>query len=139
MWFNPFDTDGFLGDQMLVNLTWKPILDVRARRYRFRILDAGVARYLKHAKVRQIAGASGSIPGPAGSNLSYEPIVFHMIANDGNIMEHAVAFDGTLGTQKGVLPMQGIAERYDIIVDFAKNGISVGDKVYLINTMEHVN
>ena len=52
-----------------------------------------------------------------------------MIANDGNILEHAVPFDGTMdlyGTgggapflaSKGQLPTQSIAERYDIIVDF---------------------
>jgi hypothetical protein len=31
----------------------------------------------------------------------------------------------------------GIAERYDIIVNFAKNGISTGDKLYFVNLMEH--
>ena len=36
------------------------------------------------------------MPGPAGSGISYDRIPFHMIANDGNIMEHAVAFDGTM-------------------------------------------
>lgn len=139
LWFNPFDTDGFLGDQVLVNMTWRPVLDVRARRYRFRILNASVARYYKLAVIREIAGTSGSIAGPSGSNLSYEPVVFHMIANDGNIMEQSVAFDGTLGTQKGILPTQGIAERDDIIVDFAKNGIKPGDKLYFVNTQEHTN
>ena len=30
-----------------------------------------------------------------GSGVSYNRVPFHMIANDGNIMEHAVPFDGT--------------------------------------------
>ena len=38
LFFNIFNLDGFLGDQVLVNWSWKPYLDVRARRYRFRIL-----------------------------------------------------------------------------------------------------
>ena len=68
-----------------------------------------------------------------------------MIANDGNIMEHAVPFDGTMdlyGTgnlldSKGQLPTQSIAERYDIIVDFSKYGIQPEDKLYFVNMLEH--
>ncbi len=68
-----------------------------------------------------------------------------MIANDGNILEHAVPFDGIMDllhdgkpdAWKGQLPSQTIAERYDIIVDFAKNGIQPGDKLYFVNIMEH--
>jgi FtsP/CotA-like multicopper oxidase with cupredoxin domain len=68
-----------------------------------------------------------------------------MIANDGNIMEHAVPFDGRLDLDrdgdlldhKGQLPTLGIAERYDIVVDFARHGIKPGDRLYFVNTMEH--
>jgi hypothetical protein len=68
-----------------------------------------------------------------------------MVANDGNLMEHAVPFDGSmdldgdgdLQDHNAVLPTQGIAERYDIVVDFAKNGIKPGDKIYFVNLMEH--
>jgi len=139
LWFNSFERNGMLGDQMLVNWAYKPKLDVRARRYRFRILNGSVARYHKLALVKEVIGSGGEMPGPAGSGVSYTRIPFHMIANDGNIMEHAVAFDGTLGTEKGVLPTQAIGERYDIIVDFAKNGIKAGDKLYFVNTLEHKN
>ena len=137
LWFNPFNVDGFLGDNLLTNLTYKPVLEVRARRYRFRILNGNVARYVKIALVKEVQGNAGAIPGPIGKNISYERVVFHMIGNDGNIMEHAIAIDGALGTEKGVLPMQAIAERYDIIVDFAKNGLRPGDKLYFVNLVEH--
>ncbi|WP_414877297.1 multicopper oxidase domain-containing protein, partial [Pseudomonas jessenii] len=68
-----------------------------------------------------------------------------LIANDGNLMEHAVPFDGSmdldadgdLQDHNAILPTMGIAERYDIIVNFAKNGISTGDKLYFVNLMEH--
>ena len=119
LWFNIFNTDGFLGDHLLVNWTLDPYLDVRARRYRFRILNGSVSRYLKIALVDQ----SGA------------PVPFHMVANDGNIMEHAVAFDGTLGTQRGILPEIGIAERYDIVVDFSR--FAPGSRLYFVNVLEH--
>ena len=147
LWFNPFNTDGFLGDQILVNWQYQPRLKVRARSYRFRILNGSVSRYFRIALVREIAGSGGEFPGPAGSNLSYARVPFHLVANDGNIMEHAVPFDGTLDLDgdgdlqdhNAILPTQGIAERMDIIVNFAKNGISVGDKLYFVNLMEHQN
>lgn len=137
LWFDPFNRDGFLGDQLLTNFQYKPVLQVRARRYRFRLLNGAVARYMKLALVREVKGTGGSLKGPSGSKVSYEPVTFHMIGNDGNLMEQAVALDGTLGTRKGELPVQSIAERYDVIVDFARNGIQPGDKLYFVNLMEH--
>ncbi len=145
LWFNPFNTDGFLGDEMVVNWGYKPFLDVRARSYRFRILNGSVSRYIKIAVVREIKGNGGEFPGPKNSGVSYARVPFHMIGNDGNIMEHSVPFDGSMdldgdGDLKnnfGILPNQGIAERYDIIINFAKNGIKAGDKLFFVNVMEH--
>lgn len=145
LWFNPFNTDGFLGDQILVNWQYQPKLKVRARSYRFRILNGSVSRYFKFAVVREIAGNSGEFKGPPGANLSYARVPFHLIANDGNIMEHAIPFDGSmdlngdgnLQDNNAILPLQGISERYDIIINFAKHGIQPGDKLYFVNLMEH--
>ncbi|MCB1909106.1 MAG: multicopper oxidase domain-containing protein [Rhodocyclaceae bacterium] len=144
LWFNPFNTDGFIGDQLLTNWLYHPYFDVRARRYRFRILNGSVSRFFTVALVREVAGSGGEFPGPAGSGVSYDRVPFHMIANDGNIMEHAVPFDGTmdldgdgdLNNHFGILPTQAIAERYDIVVDFSANGIQPGDKIYFVNLME---
>ncbi|MEN8207506.1 MAG: multicopper oxidase domain-containing protein, partial [Pseudomonadota bacterium] len=112
LWFNPFNLRGFVGDVMTVNWLYKPYMDVRARQYRFRILNGSVSRFFKVALVDE----------------NNNPVPFHMIANDGNIMEHAVHFpDGTL-------PTQGIAERYDIIVDFSD--FNPGDKLYMVNMMQ---
>ncbi len=113
LWFNIFNLDGFMGDQILTNWLFKPYLDVRARRYRFRVLNGSVSRYIKVALVDE------------GNN----PVPFYMIANDGNIMQHAIHFPG------GILPTQAIAERYDIIIDFSQ--FSPGDKLYLVNLLEH--
>jgi FtsP/CotA-like multicopper oxidase with cupredoxin domain len=119
LWYNTFVTDGFLGDVMTVNFLYKPYLDVRARKYRFRILNGAVSRYMKIAMVDE---AGKQVP-------------FHMIANDGNIMEHAVPFPNVQSPEG--LPEQSIAERYDIIVDFSQ--FAPGSKLYLVNLLEHQN
>lgn len=145
LWFNIFNTDGFLGDRVLTNWLYKPYLEVRARRYRFRFLNGSVSRYFKYALVRQIQGSGGEFQGPSGSGVSYSRVGFFLVANDGNILEHTVPFDGTMdldgngnaAEHKGVLPTQGIAERYDIVVDFASQGIQPGDKLYFVNLLEH--
>jgi FtsP/CotA-like multicopper oxidase with cupredoxin domain len=147
LWFNIFNLDGFIGDRILTNWLWNPYLEVRARRYRFRFLDASTSRFFTIALVRQVAGESGEMPGPPDSGVSYERVPFHMIANDGNIMEHAVPFDGRMDLDhdgdfqdnNGILPEIGVAERYDIVVDFAGHGIKPGDKLYFVNLLEHTN
>jgi manganese oxidase len=101
--------DGFLGDQMTVNLCWKPYLQVYARKYRFRLLNGSVSRFFVFA-------LSDS------SNMTY-------IANDGNLLPASVN-----ATQ---LDQLGIAERYDIIIDFSR--YSAGTKVYLVNLQEQTD
>ena len=115
LWFNPFNLKGFIGDVMTVNWLYKPYFDVRARKYRFRLLNGSVSRYFKVALVDE-----------AG-----DPVPFYMVANDGNIMEHSVYFPD------GELPTQGIAERYDIVVDFSQ--FEPGDKLYFVNVLQHKN
>jgi len=102
-----FDFDGFLGDVMTVNLVYKPFFEVERRKYRFRILNASVSRFFK------IALSDG---GP-----------MFQIANDGNLLPNRV-----LLTE---LDEQGIAERYDIVIDFSR--YSVNDKVWMVNLAEH--
>ncbi|HLF95602.1 MAG TPA: multicopper oxidase domain-containing protein [Methylococcaceae bacterium] len=118
LFFNIFNTDGFLGDRMVVNGKWKPYFEVRARRYRFRILDAAVSRFFKIALVDE---AGNRVP-------------FHMVANDGNLMEHAVRFPND---ESADLPELGIAERYDIVIDF--KDFHEGDRLYFVNLLEHIN
>jgi FtsP/CotA-like multicopper oxidase with cupredoxin domain len=142
---NTTQHNGWLGDMMCVNWQYKPSLDVRARRYRFRFLNGSVSRIMAIGLVQEVNGTTGELPGPPGSNLSYNRIPFHMIANDGNLLEHAVAFDGIADLMhdgkpdawKGQLPSQTIAERYDVVVDFGANGIQPGDNLYFVNIMEH--
>src|SRR5205814_9419178 len=109
--FDIFDFDGFLGDVMTVNLVYKPYFHVERRKYRFRILNGSVARFFKIALVNA-AGVA-------------QPIV--QIANDGNLLPHPVTLLA--------LDEQGIAERYDIVIDFSK--YAIGDRLYLVNLCEH--
>jgi manganese oxidase len=102
-----FQFDGFLGDRMTVNLAFKPFFEVERRKYRFRILNASVSRFFK------IALSDGS--------------TIIQIANDGNLLPHPVPL-----TQLDEL---GIAERYDIVIDFSR--FNVGEKVRMVNLAEH--
>jgi FtsP/CotA-like multicopper oxidase with cupredoxin domain len=45
--------------------------------------------------------------------------------------------DGDKQNHNAILPTQGIAERFDIIVNFAKNGIKPGDKLFFVNLLVH--
>jgi len=111
LFFDIFNFDGFIGDVMTVNLTYKPYFEVERRKYRFRILNASVSRFFKVA----LADASGAA----------KPM--YWIANDGNLFPHPLTVTE--------LDEQGIAERYDIVIDFSQ--FSVGSKAYLVNLCEH--
>jgi len=111
LFFDIFNFDGFIGDVMTVNLAYKPYFNVERRKYRFRILNASVARFFKLA----LADASGVA----------QPIT--QIANDGNLLPQPVTLME--------LDEQGIAERYDIVIDFSK--YRLGDKLHLVNLGDH--
>jgi len=106
-----FQFDGFIGDVMTVNLTYKPYFEVERRKYRFRILNASVSRFFK--------------VGLADSTGKAKP--FQQIANDGNLLPHPVTLTE--------MDEQGIAERYDCVIDFTQ--FKVGEKAYFVNLCEH--
>ena len=107
LFFDIFDTDGFLGDRMTVNLAYKPFFEVERRKYRFRILNAASSRFFKFS-------LSDGSP-------------FFLIANDGNLLPSPVILTET--------DELGIAERCDIVIDFSR--YSIGQKVSLVNLTEH--
>jgi suppressor of ftsI/bilirubin oxidase len=90
---------GWYGDEMLVNFTPRPYLDVTGRRYRFRVLNAGNARNFRLAFRRD----DGT------------PMPFLLLGTDGGLLERARPC-----TEVFLSP----AERIDVLVDFA--GIPVG-------------
>ena len=109
--FDIFETDGFLGDLIAVNFAYKPFQEVLPRKYRFRILPAGMARFFRFAVMNQ--------------NGQYVPV--QVIANDGNLLPETKTVNR--------LEITGVAERMDIIVDFSQ--FNVGDRLYLVNMLEH--
>ena len=107
--FDVFTTDGFLGDLPLVNFAYAPFFEVLPRKYRFRILAAGMSRFWKFA----LANANG------------QAVPFQFIANDGNLVVNPIALTS--------LDHQGVAERYDIVVDFSR--FRPGDRIRLVNQL----
>jgi FtsP/CotA-like multicopper oxidase with cupredoxin domain len=119
LFFDIFDTDGFLGDVLAVNGAYYPYMEVLPRRYRFRLLNASMARFIKLAiSVNQ---SSRYAPGTR--------VPFHFIANDGNLVVSPL--------QLLELDEQGVGERYDIIVDFS--AFRPGDSIYLVNMLKQTN
>ncbi len=149
LWFATFNTDGFMGDRMTVNWLYDPYMDVRARRYRIRMLNGHISRFLRNALVVQRNDNSGEFPGES-PGISYDRVPFHLVANDGNIMQYSIAFDGSkdldgdgdIQEHNAILPTQAIAERWDLVVDFSENNpanLSPGDTLYWVQLLEHKN
>jgi FtsP/CotA-like multicopper oxidase with cupredoxin domain len=111
LFFDLFQFDGFVGDTMTVNLVDNPYFEVERRKYRFRILNASVSRFFKIA----LANAAG------------QPQLMQQIANDGNLLPTPVYL--------GALDEMGIAERYDIVIDFSS--YNIGDKLHFVNLADH--
>ena len=105
--FDIFDFNGFLGDVMTVNLATHPYFEVERRKYRFRFLNGSVSRFFK------LALSDGS------------PMI--QIGNDGNLLPRPVVLTE--------LDQQGIAERYDVVIDFSR--YTAGTRVHLVNLAEH--
>jgi hypothetical protein len=117
LFFDIFEIDGFLGDVPLVNFAYAPQMEVLPRKYRFRILNACMSRFVKLALAK-----------PNGQALP-----FTFIANDGNFVVNPIR-------NLTALDQQGVAERYDIVVDFsAVNGLAIGDKVKLVNRLRQTD
>ena len=67
------------------------------------------------------ASSSWRIAGPNGT-----AVPFQFIANDGNLVVNPIPLTE--------LDEQGIAERYDIVVDFSR--FRIGDRLHLVNVLE---
>ena len=119
LFFDIFNTDGFLGDMLAVNGAYAPYMEVLPRRYRFRILNASMSRFIQLAIA--VNQASRFAPGTT--------VPFHFIANDGNFVVNPLKLLQ--------LDQQGVAERYDIVVDFS--AFSAGDSIRLVNILHQID
>ena len=111
LFFNQFEADGILGDKFCVNGKIQPYFNVERRKYRFRMLDGGPARfyelYITHNGVDQ---------------------AFTYISNDGNLLPAPLTMTKV---------RLGVAERADIVIDFSK--YKAGDKLYIVNKLDQPN
>jgi len=105
--YSPSDEDvlhGWYGDEILVNSTPRPFLDVTTRRYRFRVLNASNARIFRLGFGRDNGTA----------------MPFLLIGTDGGLLEEPLAT-----SELFLAP----AERADLLVNFT--GLPVGGLVHL--------
>ena len=107
LFFDQFNPEGVLGDQVCVNGKIKPVLRVARRKYRLRFLNGGPSRFYRLEL----------------TDLNFIRHQFAYIANDGNLLPR------TLFDQTGfaIAP----AERADIVVDFSR--YPLGTELYFVN------
>ena len=89
--FNPFVTDGWLGDMVTVNRRIRPHFKVERRKYRFRIINGGPSRFY------QLFLDSGR--------------PFTIVTGDGNFQPEPVRAESTYFS---------VAQRVDIVIDFTE-------------------
>ncbi|MBU1212265.1 MAG: multicopper oxidase domain-containing protein [Alphaproteobacteria bacterium] len=119
LFFDIFDTDGFLGDILAVNGAYYPYMEVLPRRYRFRTLNASMSRF-----IQLTLAVNQSSKFAQGTKV---PVYF--IANDGNFLVSPV--------KVADMDVQGVAERFDFIVDFS--AFQPGDTIHLVNRLRQVD
>jgi FtsP/CotA-like multicopper oxidase with cupredoxin domain len=109
LYFDHTNHDGIVGDKVLVNGVIQPYFQVARRKYRFRFINAGPARfyqlYLSHG------------------------MMFTQISNDGNLLDHPVV--------RQTPSRLGVAERIDVIIDFSQ--AKIGDQICLENRLRQTD
>ena len=111
LWYDPLDHNGFLGDLFLVNGAVQPFCEVRARKYRFRMLNGCNARFLG-AELRTEAG---------------QAVAFDVIATEGGLLSQTLRGESFL--------YMSPAKRFDIVVDFSR--FAPGTVLYLESRIDH--
>ncbi|MCY7394729.1 MAG: hypothetical protein LH468_01035 [Nocardioides sp.] len=138
-----FPHHGFVGDLFTVNGTASPVLEVKRRRYRFRFLDASLARIYEFTLMASTQGPRSSVSLELkGDELegqyripdAQQCMTFTQIASDGGLLPFAIQRDSF-----ELWP----AKRREVIIDFTRyqDGIptTMGDVVYLTNVMKMPN
>jgi len=131
-YFRHFPDHGFVGDIFTVNGVAYPILEVKRRRYRFRFLDASIARVYRLSLMASRRGPK-AVPGMQGQYLipdGQQCMRLMQIASEGGLLPFPIVrnnFD--------LWP----AKRREFVVDFSKyqdgSYTDIGDEIYLTNTM----
>ena len=138
--FKHFPSHGFVGDIFTVNGTAYPVMHVKRRKYRFRFLDASVARIyelqlMSSTKLPQSAVSLGytgdELDGQWRIPDGQQCMKWTQIASDGGILGFPIVRDSF-----ELWP----AKRREFIVDFSRymgdHPTSDGDVIYLTNVMK---
>lgn len=138
LFHNHFVNHGFVGDIFTINGTAFPTLNVKRRKYRFRFLDASLARQYRFS-IR--SGTPFPFPGQQGQwNFGQQrgnevvrdsgrvALQMRQIASEGGLLPYAIQRQ-----EVEIWP----AKRREVIVDFSL--LRSGAVVYLCNTLQMVN
>ncbi len=116
---SPIWNPEFFGNAMVVNgKTW-PVLNVEARRYRFRMLNGCNSRFLYLQLAQDNTPLDGTIDDGDWTAL---PGAFWQIGSEGGFLPAPIQLDYLL---------VGLAERADVIVDFT--AFAPGTVLYMVN------
>jgi FtsP/CotA-like multicopper oxidase with cupredoxin domain len=108
LFFDPFENKGLLGTKFCVNGKIQPFFKVERRKYRFRLLDGGPARFYEFYLTDR-----------TGANKS-----FTQIAADGNLLPAPLTVSKV---------QMAPAERVDIVIDFSN--YNIGDQLFIVNRL----
>ena len=138
--YKHFPSHGFVGDIFTVNGTAFPTMEVKRRKYRFRFLDASVARIYDFKLMASTKGPKSAVSlGYTGDDLQgqyripdgQQCMKFTEIAADGGLLPFPVPRDNF-----ELWP----AKRREMIIDFTRyqdgSPTTKGDVVYLTNVMK---
>jgi len=128
--FDGFNIDGVIGDRWSVNRRVQPRLKVKPRKYRLRLLNGGPSRFYEFSlHATNVSDDYRSVFGDdAPSETTRTQRQMLVITGDGNFQPNPVIVDSVY---------VGVAQRVDVIVDFAAFG--PGAHVCLVNTLEQEN
>ena len=138
--YKHFPNHGFVGDIMTVNGTAYPVLEVKRRKYRFRFLDASIARIYEFKLMSSTQGPKSAVSlGYSGNELQgqyripdgQQCMKWTQIASDGGLLPTQITRDSF-----ELWP----AKRREFVVDFTKYSdgtpTTKGDVIYLTNVMK---
>jgi FtsP/CotA-like multicopper oxidase with cupredoxin domain len=141
--YQHFPSKGFVGDLFTVNGTAYPVMEVKRRKYRFRFLDASIARIYEFKLMSSTKGPKSSASlGYTGDDLEGQYRIpdgeqcmqFTQIASDGGLLPVPITRDSF-----ELWP----AKRREVIIDFTQyqdgSPTTPGDVVYLTDVMKMPN
>jgi FtsP/CotA-like multicopper oxidase with cupredoxin domain len=134
--FRHFPNHGFVGDVFTVNCVAYPVLEVKRRKYRLRLLGASIARCYN---IKFMSSTCGPVPAPGKQGQwslpdGQQSMNFTQIATDGGLMPYPL-----VRNEVEIWP----GKRREIVIDFTRymdgSPTTKGDVIYMVNTLQMTN